>query len=634
MYEKRPTLLSDRRKKCDGTRPICRHCTRDRVECGGYPTSRNTIRGVSDPKKPQPIPPISTLDVINLTPSGPVPNWNYAGPSWVSNVSSSDLGGSNVDNTISPPAPYVIRTRRPSLDPLLTYNLQSSASMPRQVPTPPYYPTDIGLFDEVSHATSSPTEGTRQSLTPGQASLFDALFSLARPEDKHDLSGSVGLFDHRSLGSIPAGSSYNLEYGINRAVGYRDLNDPEDSQDAREVGAKLCDSLALDKKVKSNTLPFVLQSYALWMKQFLFEPVRIIPLAREYTVEEYSQGPQARWRMTTISNAVRAITGSTGYTLEDLEVLQSYMNQGFTDTTSNFGEDRAADRLQALTAMSTTYELISVVVKVLPLSKLVKTMETVAPIFRRACTEPGDRPVNLPNLLANINVGLEYYATVDVILSTVIGRPMNFRYDTTYTLGVYESIFDIENGPGTRWVYGVPDRLLIIFARMNALLEEFGSGVDPNVIKELEKEIKEVKAVVLASADTGLAFARSVVQECWRQIAFIYLYMGLCGADSHDARVIRANENFMSMFIRTKPGRIPDSFLVFPLPILGIATRLPNDQELLKRRMLALPECARKGTAGNQFIRMLDCMWNLANKSGRPTTWADLRLASLYVAGV
>ncbi|KAG8694820.1 hypothetical protein FRC11_001944, partial [Ceratobasidium sp. 423] len=191
--------------------------------------------------------------------------------------------------------------------------------------------------------------------------MFHAQFylpprTLAQPEDDGDPLEDLRFLDHGSLGLIPAGPSYNLGYGINPGVGYHDINDPEDSQDAQEVGAKLCDSLALDKKVKSNTLPFVLQSYALWMKQFLFEPVRIIPLAREYTFEEYSQGPEARWRMTTISNAVRAITGSTGYTLEDLEVLQSYMHQGFTATTSSFGDDQIADGLQALAAMSTTYE--------------------------------------------------------------------------------------------------------------------------------------------------------------------------------------------------------------------------------------------------------------------------------------
>ncbi|KAL5641761.1 hypothetical protein ACGC1H_002020 [Rhizoctonia solani] len=621
------TTCLARRRKCDGIRPMCRHCTRDGVDCGGYSSSKIPIRGVSSPRKSRAALPISPIDVINFAPLG---SGNYSGPSWASNISSSEPGTpsewSNIGDVFSSPAPC-LSPSYPSLDPLLAINLQPSVLIPRQAPTPPYHATDIGPFDEVTRTFLPPKKDVRQSMTRGQVSLFDALLSLARPEDDIDLLESSNLLDQTPLGPIQAGPSYNLTYDIDHTVGNRDRADLEDSHDARGVGAKLCDALALDKKVKSNTLPFVLQSYALWMRQFLFEPIRIIPLAREYTVEEYSGGPAARWRMVTISNAVRAITGSTGYTLQDLEILQSNMHRGFAVTSSNFGTDRAADRINALLAMSTTYE-------VLPLSKLVKTMQAVAPIFRRGCPDPDDRPVNLPSLLSNINVGLQYYATVDVLLSAVISRPMNFRYDTAYASGVYGSILDLENGPGTRWVYGVPDRLLILFARMNTLLEEFGSGVDPRMIRELETEIKEAKAIVVASTDPSLAIGRLVVQECWRQVAYIYLYMGLCGADSHDARVIRVHGDFMEIFLKTKPGRIPDSFLVFPLPILGVATRHPDDQELLKRRMLALPECARKDTTGNQFIRMLECMWGLMNQSNRPTTWSDLRLASLYVAGV
>ncbi|KAL5641786.1 hypothetical protein ACGC1H_002027 [Rhizoctonia solani] len=460
-------------------------------------------------------------------------------------------------------------------------------------------------------------------MTPGQASLFDALLSLARPEDDMDLSSSA----------VKIGPYLDSQHDANHTLRSHNQADPEVSHNAQEIGTKLCDSLVLDKRVKSNELPFVLQSYAVWMAKFLFEPVRMIPCARAFILGEYSRGPAARWTMMTISNAARAITGSTGYTLEAFEVLEPHMYQVLTRA-SSFGKDRAADRFEALMAMSSTYEFISMTLKVYPLSKGVKAMQVVAPVFRRGCPDPEDRPVNLPNLLSAINLPLlRYFAMMDVLVSVVINRPMNFRYDTTYHLGV-ASAFEPENGWNMCWIYGVPDRLIIIFARMNALLEDFGPGVDPSVIKELEAEIKEVKSVAVPSADPSLAVGRLVVQECWRQVAYIYLYMGLCGADSLDARVIEAHSEFMKMLVSTKPGRIPDSFLVLPLPVPGIATYDPHDQEFLKGRMLALPECARKGTTGNEFIHMLDCMWGLVSQSGKPATWADLRLASLYVAGV
>ncbi|CAE6425026.1 unnamed protein product [Rhizoctonia solani] len=633
------TTCIAREKRCDGIQPICRRCTRDRVECAGYPSSKYPVRGVST-RKPRPAP---MIDVIS--PPTPTSTRYYRGHSWASNLSSSEPGTpsdlSIADEPISSPAPYAIPTEEPilpSLDPLLVRNLQPSdpsVSISRQAPAPPYYPTDIGPFDEVTRTFLPRKKDLRESMTPGQASLFDALFSLARPEDQVEFSGRSSFVELPSLGPTTEELSFDTRYGagISQTAEYHDLG-LEDSQDAQEVGANLCDSLALDRKVKSNTLPFIIQSYALWIQGFLFEPIRIIPRAKDYIFGEYSEGPQARWRMVAMSNAVRAITGSAGYTLEDMEQLQSNMYPVLATTTSKFGIDPTTDKLEALDAMSTTYEFISVSVKVFPLSQVIKTMRIVAPIFRKACPDPEDRPVNLPSLLSTINIPFEYYATLDVILGVALNRPMNFRYDTAFPPGVYESVFNLEDGPGIRWAYGIPDRLVVTLARMNALLEDFGPGIDPKVTKELEIELKEMKTFAVTSADPSLGVGRLVVQECWRQAAYIYLYMGLCGANSSDARVVKAQGNFMELFIRTKPGRIPDSFLVLPLPILGIATRHPDDQQLLKRRMLTLPECFRKNTVGNQFIRMLDCIWGLANESGRPTTWSDLRLASLYVAGV
>ncbi|KAJ1300278.1 hypothetical protein OPQ81_005105 [Rhizoctonia solani] len=558
---------------------------------------------------------------------------NQPGPSWVANSSNSEPRASaqrfNTIDTFASPISHV--TGHTRCDDLMGNPLPSvpTASI-RQMLTPPHTP-----HDQVSRSFGPPKKNIRQPMTPGQTSLFDALFSLAQPdEDDGDQSlGGSRLLHYHPPGPMPIGLFSNSA-SVDQIIDSFDQINLEDAHNPQEYGTRLCASLPLDKKVKSNTLPFVLQSYSLWMQQFLFEPVRIIPVARDYILDEYYEGPEARWRMVTTANAVIAITGSTGYTLEDFEVLQTHMHRGFPQAVASFGTDPALNRIKALLAMSTTYEFIAMSLKVFPLSNVARTMQAVAPLFRRACPDPDDRPVNLPSLLSDINIGLEYFATLDVVLGAIINRPMYFRYDTTFPPGVYETIFNLEHGPGLRWTNGIPDRLVITLARMNNLLEDFGSFVDPAVIRELEMEIAGFKSILVASTDPSLAVGRLVVQESWRQAAYIYLYMGLCGADSHDARVINAHQTFMDCLTGTKPGRIPDSFLTLPLPILGIATRLPEDQELLKRRMLALPECSRKGTTGHQFVRMLEYMWTIANESGRPNTWSDLRLASLYVTGV
>jgi hypothetical protein len=165
------------------------------------------------------------------------------------------------------------------------------------------------------------------------------------------------------------------------------------------------------------------------------------------------------------------------------------------------------------------------VCRLLPLSSILAIMQAGAPIFRRACPDPPEVLVHLPSILLNINVSLRYYASMDVLFSVITGRPMFFRYDVAYTSKITESMMHVENHTGLRWLYGIPDQLTVTLARMNALREDFGVFVGEAYIRELEAEIASFKVIVGYSGGTTLAAARIVVQECWRQAAYIYLYM-------------------------------------------------------------------------------------------------------------
>ncbi|KAJ1311932.1 hypothetical protein OPQ81_010392 [Rhizoctonia solani] len=153
-------------------------------------------------------------------------------------------------------------------------------------------------------------------------------------------------------------------------------------------------------------------------------------------------------------------------------------------------------------------------------------MQAVALIFRRTCPDPEDRPANLPSLLSNINIPLQYYATLDVILSAAINRPMNFRYDTTFATGVYRSLFDLENGPAVRWAYDIPDKLVITLALMNGLLEDFGSAVHPKLLEELEIELRDMRTITVTSANPSLGAGRPLRRPSYRTKL---LKQGLCG---------------------------------------------------------------------------------------------------------
>ncbi|KAG8697938.1 hypothetical protein FRC11_014732, partial [Ceratobasidium sp. 423] len=257
-------------------------------------------------------------------------------------------------------------------------------------------------------------------------------------------------------------------------------------------------------------------------------PLRVVHLARDYTFQNYAQGEDSRWKMDLLSQNVYAITKSTDYDLGNTSsffTVQAYMLRVLTEARSHFETSQELDRQYALGAMLNTYELISSLCQVSSLSSVLSIMQLAAPVFRRACPDSLQGLINLPTLLATINLSLQYYSTLDVLLGVLTGRPMFFRYDVNFTPETPESLFLLENGPGLRWLYGVPDRLLLTFAKMNALFEDFGPRVRREFVDELEVEIKSLQPIVISSAEPNLFVKRLVVQQCWFLAALLYLYM-------------------------------------------------------------------------------------------------------------
>ncbi|KDN34156.1 hypothetical protein RSAG8_12748, partial [Rhizoctonia solani AG-8 WAC10335] len=465
---------------------------------------------------------------------------------------------------------------------------------------------------------SSDTYHAREAMSAGRADCLKSLLSLARPNDQLNrvscMSHSPGLSQ----------SPLDLE---------QDCNELDDSEDLENVQVAIISSLPLDRSAESNNIPFILQAHAIWMSHFLFEPLRVVQLARDYTFQTYSWGQESRWRSYLLANHVYDITRSTDYDLGNMPsffAIHTHILRVLTEARSHFETSRELDRQYALGAMLNTYELISSLCQVASLSSVLSIMQLAAPVFRRACPDSLPGLINLPTLLATINIPLQYYCTLDVLLGVLTSRPMFFLYNVEFTPAVPESLSLLEDGPGLRWLYGVPDRLLLTLAKMNALFEEFGSRVPEERIDELEAEIKRLKPIVGPSVESALSIGRMVVQECWFLAALIYLYMGLCGANSLDIRVVKVRNQFMRILAAARPRRNPDLFLVSPMVMLGVATDDPFEQDTIRQRIIRISECSRPGTMGHDFTRMLDSVW----ATRRPTVWGDFRRACWEVSGM
>jgi hypothetical protein len=73
--------------------------------------------------------------------------------------------------------------------------------------------------------------------------------------------------------------------------------------------------------------------------------------------------------------------------------------------------------------------------------------------------------------------------------------------------------------------------------RENAIATK--TEVDPTIIQQIEEDIKSVIIAPCDSKDPSLGIGRMVVQECWREVVFVFLYMvSLYTNQAHEANIV------------------------------------------------------------------------------------------------
>ncbi|KAG8736273.1 Maltose acetyltransferase [Ceratobasidium sp. 414] len=550
----------NRKKKCDETRLKCLRCKRAGIECLGYSYLDNPVHKPRKPRTKRNTPvdfespsvigapsqsidgslaPTAPENASYLTPDAP---WNDVIPSGGSWSFPPNIYGEgysvfalNVLPDVSipsqPPGAQLDVQDTPAtwwnsslgLPGAFSQPIRGNANQDLDAPSQPNISMPLLLEPSPNDQlflsdTSNITVDNHIYSDTGQAGPFQRLLCLDAPTETFTSSSSTSRTSPSYQGSVwpsPAGERDG------------DSTTTEDDSDTEGVMSIFGPTLALDRGVPSNALPYVISTYLRWVIRTTFEPLKAARQARDNLTKRYMHSDDSRCGTTLIASVADSLIknrAAVAGQFPAMAVLEYRVNQKLAMIKSSREPLPDAHASDVLNVLHDVHEMISVQCLTKPLSHFMKLLRGVVPVYQEACSEPLGVPIHLPAKLLHPESVLRHFPSMDILISFGTSQPMLLRYDVTHVPDLCERIIQIDN-IGLQWMNGVPDHFLVMLARMNMLREEFAPNVDPQIVQELEAGIDNFKPTLDESPDSYLKVARLMVQESWRQVMYIYLYM-------------------------------------------------------------------------------------------------------------
>ncbi|QRV93020.1 Fungal specific transcription factor domain [Ceratobasidium sp. AG-Ba] len=636
----------NRRKKCDETRPTCERCRRAGIACLGYSYLGNLVRRPRNLKNRNP-PALAQSPVLDQ-PRQPANGFPIRGLDSIATVTYN-----SIDNNPSALERQLLEDLRAARHDFVAIAGSADLSHNFTLPLDPLNPTQFNAQAE-GPVYSDPGPSTRLrsmhetlgdmsvrdldassfTYTTSGSSLFPRLpedygTSIPRPRFHRRalLNSAVSEAGPANGSGCNSCQSTHLLIEANQEPEITD--EDEDPEGVMEI---ISPALALDRGVPSNSLPYILSSSLRWMTQALFEPMVIAYLVKDFLIQRCAMSDDLRHTTllgATVADLVvknpKAVLGD----FPEITALEHHLNGKLLLAKSRLEVQPELYGFDSLGLLCDMYEMM--MIRALSCSMLfhVKTLDQIVPVYRLATGTPPGTVLDLQSQIYHPHPAYRHTSTMDIMLSLTTCRPMIFRYDAA-------TIYEAESNDriGLQWKSGLPDEFLFLLGQMNMLRQDCALAIDSATIHNLQLQIDNFQPVLNRRSDSYLYIERLMVQECWRQFMYIYLYMGLCGANSHDARVAKAVRKFIMVLEQVKPGRTPDSFLVTPMSLAGIAAHKKRHRDVIRGRLRGLYEYSQPGTYVNDASRIMEEIWSIADIQGRPAVWSDLQYACFTVTGI
>ncbi|CAE6439300.1 unnamed protein product [Rhizoctonia solani] len=223
--------------------------------------------------------------------------------------------------------------------------------------------------------------------------------------------------------------------------------------------------------------------------------------------------------------------------------------------------------------------------------------------------------ISLPAILTHGHNGIHRFIVQDIIYSLILGLPTLAEYDST-GLPVVPGI----TIPADRFhdVQGVPAEMVIIIAEVHSWRARK---------KKVDWRALEMKAWAWNPRDTEFEQSdqmiyRNAVQEAWRHTALIYIYMGMCGASSHDPRVQHSVKQIVKLMEVVGDTDLDVHFSA-PSIVAGIAARYERQRTLIFQKLNSFVGVRLWILRGRDFAQVLVDLWHGRAIGGAAIMWDD-----------
>ncbi|CAE6472987.1 unnamed protein product [Rhizoctonia solani] len=331
-------------------------------------------------------------------------------------------------------------------------------------------------------------------------------------------------------------------------------------------------TLALDRQVESNTLPFILSQYVRFVDKIAFK----------MPPPELREGIILRLRSSVITFSVMSLGARIIQALIDnFDDTNWTIYANLTDrlyshicAVSNNADDQShlegrlagTIDLAGFKFMTSNnadgYELIQ---------KATPTLLRLAYRHPEIWTKSG--LISISQVMSSAKYEIFNFIWMDNIAAMVLGTSTFLPYDITAQAS--HSRFQME------WIWGCPQEFVIQCARINKLRLSAGGQSGLNQWKGIERELMEWEPVSESTNDSRDVVARLAVQESWRHAMLIYLYM------------------------------------------VGTCARQESQRGLVEEKLSSMRATKMWVLRSSDFTAVLEHLWHGAAKNGRATTWND-----------